>query len=131
MSSIPNPVVIVIITKQLFTYHSLLTCRNHRVLQQSSQHCTRFISLANVGNPDKKQRFLYAFNIAPMAGMATSELTAQPQAATDCPYTKSVAHYHQSKVSCLFLVSEEYPNVKLLSLEFMCTKNVIRKKYCT
>ncbi|XP_065902892.1 CWF19-like protein 1 [Dysidea avara] len=69
--------------------------RNHRVLQEPARHCTRFISLANVGNPDKKQRFLYAFNITPMASMEASELTAQPQASTDCPYVRTVANYRQ------------------------------------
>jgi len=72
--------------------------RNHRVLQESPRHCTRFISLANVGNPDKKQRFLYAFNITPMASMEAGELTAQPQASTDCPYVKTVASYRQHQV---------------------------------
>ena len=31
-------------------------CRNHEVLGGEQQHVTRFISLANIGNPDKKQR---------------------------------------------------------------------------
>lgn len=32
------------------------TCyRNHIVLQENAQHATRFIALANVGNPEKKK----------------------------------------------------------------------------
>ena len=78
--------------------------RNHRVLQEPARHCTRFISLANVGNPNKKQRFLYAFNITPMASMEASELTAQPQASTDCPYVKTVTNYQRhSQVGYYFM----------------------------
>ena len=33
-----------------------LFCRNHEVLRGQQQHVTRFIALANVGNPDKKNR---------------------------------------------------------------------------
>ena len=73
-------------------------CRNHRILQEAPQHYTRFISLANVGDPDKKQRFLYAFNITPLSNMSSNELTAQPQSSTDCPYTKSVTTHHQPQV---------------------------------
>ena len=29
--------------------------RNHQVLREAAQHVTRFISLAQVGNPDKKK----------------------------------------------------------------------------
>ena len=34
----------------------LFYVRNHRILQEDQQHVTRFIALANVGNPDKKNR---------------------------------------------------------------------------
>ena len=30
--------------------------RNHEVLSSEQKHVTRFIALANVGNPDKKKR---------------------------------------------------------------------------
>lgn len=33
----------------------LIVKRNHQVLRESAQHVTRFISLAQVGNPDKKK----------------------------------------------------------------------------
>jgi len=82
--------------------------RNHRVLQEAPQHCTRFISLANVGNPDKKQRFLYAFNITPLSGMSSSELTTQPQSSTDSPYTKAVNAYHHSQVGLLNIICTAY-----------------------
>lgn len=87
--------------KARFIYFCICIYRNHRVLQEPPQHCTRFISLANVGNPDKKQRFLYAFNITPLTSMSSSELTAQPQSSTNSPYTKSVTSYRQSQVSLL------------------------------
>jgi len=29
--------------------------RNHQVLREEAQHVTRFIALAQVGNPDKKK----------------------------------------------------------------------------
>ena len=82
-----------------YMYVRMYVCRNHRILQEAPQHCTRFISLANVGNPDKKQRFLYAFNIIPLSNMSSNELTAQPQSSTNCPYTKSVTTHHQPQVS--------------------------------
>jgi hypothetical protein len=61
--------------------------RNHQVLRTQQQHVTRFIALANVGNPDKKNRYLYAFTIAPLTEMDTQELVQQPPGVTDCPYT--------------------------------------------
>ena len=35
--------------------HVLLPYRNHRVLQQTPQHVSRFIALADVGNTSKKK----------------------------------------------------------------------------
>ena len=40
-------------------FYVYLILRNHRVLQEEPQHVTRFIALANVGNPDKKNRVSY------------------------------------------------------------------------
>jgi hypothetical protein len=60
--------------------------RNHQVLRGQQLHVTRFIALANVGNPDKKNRYLYAFNITPLTEMDTQELVQQPPAITNCPY---------------------------------------------
>lgn len=37
------------------SYYERLPYRNHVVLQESAQHATRFIALANVGNPEKKK----------------------------------------------------------------------------
>nr|XP_054292876.1 CWF19-like protein 1 isoform X3 [Pongo pygmaeus] len=37
------------------TYYERLPYRNHIVLQENAQHATRFIALANVGNPEKKK----------------------------------------------------------------------------
>ena len=42
-----------------------------------SKHVTRFISLAKVGNKEKK-KWLYAFNITPLTTMDHHELVAQP-----------------------------------------------------
>ncbi|XP_065844438.1 CWF19-like protein 1 [Oscarella lobularis] len=60
--------------------------RNHKVLQESQTHVSRFIALANADNGDKKERYLYAFNIVPMTAMKRDALIAQPQNATECPY---------------------------------------------
>lgn len=61
--------------------------RNHQVLREAAQHVTRFISLAQVGNPDKK-KYMYAFSIVPMASMDKSELVKQPPDVTEFPYKK-------------------------------------------
>lgn len=60
-------------------------CRNHEVLQEKSNHVTRFIALAKVNNP-KKLKWLYAFNITPMVNMPAQKLNEQPVGATPCPY---------------------------------------------
>jgi hypothetical protein len=45
----------------------------------------RFISLAKVGNSEK-QKWLYAFNIAPLTSIERGELMKQPDGTTDIPY---------------------------------------------
>ncbi|XP_005602360.1 CWF19-like protein 1 isoform X2 [Equus przewalskii] len=70
------------------TYYERLPYRNHIVLQENAQHATRFIALANVGNPEKK-KYLYAFSIVPMKLMDTAELVKQPPDVTENPYRKS------------------------------------------
>ena len=57
---------------------------------------TRFIGLAEVGNPEK-QKWIYAFNIVPMDGMEKSELVAQPPNVTEMPFKES--HLKISTVS--------------------------------
>ncbi|XP_057591770.1 CWF19-like protein 1 isoform X4 [Hippopotamus amphibius kiboko] len=69
------------------TYYERLPYRNHVVLQENAQHATRFIALANVGNPEKK-KYLYAFSIVPMKLMDTAELVKQPPDVTENPYRK-------------------------------------------
>ena len=64
--------------------------RNHRVLNEPARHVTRFIGLGKVGNADKR-KWLYAFNISPLAGMERAALVAQPAEATDAPYNAAVA----------------------------------------
>ncbi|XP_009008381.1 CWF19-like protein 1 isoform X2 [Callithrix jacchus] len=70
------------------TYYERLPYRNHIVLQENAQHATRFIALANVGNPEKK-KYLYAFSIVPMKLMGAAELVKQPPDVTENPYRKS------------------------------------------
>ncbi|KAK2146142.1 hypothetical protein LSH36_629g01064 [Paralvinella palmiformis] len=67
-------------------FYERLPYRNHKVLQESAQHTTRFIALAKVGNP-KKSKFLYAFNITPMCDVPEVDLTKQPSDVTECPYS--------------------------------------------
>ncbi|KAK9409247.1 CWF19-like 1 [Crotalus adamanteus] len=64
-----------------------LPYRNHAVLQESAQHVSRFIALADVGNTDKR-KYLYAFSILPMNSMDPAELIKQPQDTTENPYRK-------------------------------------------
>ncbi|XP_065750296.1 CWF19-like protein 1 isoform X2 [Phocoena phocoena] len=71
------------------TYYERLPYRNHIILQENAQHATRFIALANVGNPEKK-KYLYAFSIVPMKLMDVAELVKQPPDVTENPYRKFV-----------------------------------------
>ena len=50
-----------------------------------SKHVTRFISLAKVGNKEKK-KWLYAFNITPLTSMDHHELVSQPTGVTEMPF---------------------------------------------
>ncbi|XP_051655644.1 CWF19-like protein 1 [Manacus candei] len=68
-------------------YYERLPYRNHTVLQETPQHVTRFIALADVGNTSKK-KYLYAFSIVPMSSMDPAELVKQPQDVTENPYRK-------------------------------------------
>ncbi|XP_013361667.1 PREDICTED: CWF19-like protein 1 isoform X4 [Chinchilla lanigera] len=72
------------------SYYERLPYRNHIVLQENAQHVTRFIALANVGNPEKK-KYLYAFSIVPMKLMDAAELVKQPPDVTENPYRKSAS----------------------------------------
>lgn len=62
--------------------------RNHQSGAEQARHITRFVSLAKVGNKEKK-KWLYAFNITPLKNLERAELVAQPQGATDVPFTQS------------------------------------------
>ena len=66
-------------------FYERLPYRNHRLMQEPPRHTTRFIGLAEVGNLEKK-KWVYAFNVVPMAKMAAPELTAQPDNATEGPF---------------------------------------------
>ncbi|XP_019403246.1 PREDICTED: CWF19-like protein 1 isoform X3 [Crocodylus porosus] len=87
------------------TYYERLPYRNHVVLQETAQHVSRFIALANVGNADKK-KYLYAFSILPMNSMDSAELVKQPQDVTENPYRKSRKEAQKAK---LLLGAEEEP----------------------
>ncbi|NXA42390.1 C19L1 protein, partial [Eudromia elegans] len=69
------------------TYYERVPYRNHTVLQEATQHVSRFIALADVGNASKK-KYLYAFSIVPMSLMDPAELVKQPQDVTENPYRK-------------------------------------------
>lgn len=66
-------------------FYERLPYRNHRVASEASRHVTRFISLADVGNLEKK-KWLYAFNIIPITQVNPAELVAQPDNVTDAPF---------------------------------------------
>ena len=52
--------------------------RNHAVLSERSTHVTRFIALAEFGNKDKQNKFLYAFNTEPLSTLDPIILMSQP-----------------------------------------------------
>ena len=57
-------------------------------MQGAQRHVTRFISMADVGNKEKK-KWIYAFNIVPLKCLDKSDLVAQPSVVTDMPYNES------------------------------------------
>jgi hypothetical protein len=59
--------------------------RNHKLLSGQSGHVSRFVALATVGNKEK-QKYLYAFNMAPMKYIDREELHKQAADTTECPY---------------------------------------------
>jgi hypothetical protein len=60
---------------------------------------TRFIALANFGNPDKAQKGIYAFNIEPMVAMTKEELGKIPENSTDNPYAEFFGKTDKKKTS--------------------------------
>ncbi|NXL67458.1 C19L1 protein, partial [Chordeiles acutipennis] len=86
-------------------YYERLPYRNHTVLQETPQHVSRFIALADVGNTSKK-KYLYAFSIVPMGLMNPAELVKQPQDVTENPYQKSRKEAQKSRAP---LGAEEEP----------------------
>ncbi|XP_068874985.1 CWF19-like protein 1 [Aphelocoma coerulescens] len=86
-------------------YYERLPYRNHMVLQETPQHVTRFIALADVGNTSKK-KYLYAFSIVPLSSMDPAELVKQPQDVTENPYRKLRKEAPKSKAP---LCAEEEP----------------------
>ncbi|XP_062436560.1 CWF19-like protein 1 isoform X2 [Rhea pennata] len=86
-------------------YYERLPYRNHIVLQETPQHVSRFIALADVGNTSKK-KYLYAFSIVPMSLMDPAELVKQPQDVTESPYRKLRKEAHKAKT---LMCAEEEP----------------------
>lgn len=62
---------------------------NHNPSGEGNVHCTRFIALAKVGNPNKN-KWIYAANLTPIDKMKTSELYQMTSDQTDCPYPKNM-----------------------------------------
>lgn len=60
--------------------------RNESAQGDTSQHNTRFVALASVGN-STKQKWLYALSIAPLEHMRASELYLGTTDETKSPYT--------------------------------------------
>uniref|UniRef100_A0A8K9WP22 CWF19-like protein 1 n=1 Tax=Oncorhynchus mykiss TaxID=8022 RepID=A0A8K9WP22_ONCMY len=88
-------------------HYERLPYRNHVVLQENTQHVSRFIALATVNNPEKR-KYLYAFNIIPMKSMEASELVKQPQDVTESPYSRMSVMESVLKcfVYCVYLSQE-------------------------
>ncbi|XP_064369601.1 CWF19-like protein 1 isoform X2 [Dromaius novaehollandiae] len=86
-------------------YYERLPYRNHIVLQETPQHVSRFIALADVGNTSKK-KYLYAFSIVPMSLMDPAELVKQPQDVTENPYRKLQKEARKAKT---LVCAEEEP----------------------
>uniref|UniRef100_A0A8C7RJQ2 CWF19-like protein 1 n=1 Tax=Oncorhynchus mykiss TaxID=8022 RepID=A0A8C7RJQ2_ONCMY len=88
-------------------HYERLPYRNHVVLQENTQHVSRFIALATVNNPEKR-KYLYAFNIIPMKSMEASELVKQPQDVTESPYSRMSVMENVLKcfVYCVYLSQE-------------------------
>ena len=59
--------------------------RNHKVLAESARHVTRFIAMAEVGNPSKA-KWLYAFGVTPAKELEKNELIRQPIDVTENPF---------------------------------------------
>ena len=89
-------------------------------MQEPARHTTRFIGLAEVGNLEKK-KWLYAFNIVPMAALPSTELTAQVW-----PETKLNLHKKTHKlwifVANLFCSSS---SLSRISIFIVCFKQTV------
>jgi hypothetical protein len=75
-----------------FVSYLIPVYRNHRVLMEQAQHCTRFIGLASVGNA-QKEKWIYAFNLKPMKSLPRAELTKQPEVTSEFPYMDVLQEY--------------------------------------
>ena len=55
-SSSLNPYTVIPPQLLMLTVLCFISCRNYKILQGKPHHVTRFLALAQVGNPDKKKR---------------------------------------------------------------------------
>jgi hypothetical protein len=80
--------------------------RNHSFSGDTAEHATRFIALAKVGN-SLKQKWLYAFSLAPIDQMRVSDLYQETTDQTDCPYTSGMLEPSLSKKQVNLSKSQE------------------------
>ena len=88
-------------------FYERLPYRNHRVGSEKNRHVTRFISLADVGNLEKK-KWLYAFNIVPIRQIDPAELVAQPDNVTDMPFRDSDMQFDCKEEKMQFFYDKNY-----------------------
>ena len=88
-------------------FYERLPYRNHRVACEAKRHVTRFISLAEVGNLEKK-KWLYAFNIIPITHINPIDLVTQPDNATDVPFTEADIRVESKDQNKQFFYSTNY-----------------------
>ncbi len=62
-------------------FHKLRPYRN-----DNADHVTRFVGLADLRNKDKKQKSLFACNVAPLRTMDAAARRQRPENSTLCPY---------------------------------------------
>ncbi|ESQ42724.1 hypothetical protein EUTSA_v10013022mg [Eutrema salsugineum] len=76
-------------------------------LNADSNHVTRFLGLAQVGNKNK-QKFLHALSPTPTSIMSPSELNARPPNTTLCPYNLQEGANESKKRSNESVVDSQY-----------------------
>lgn len=88
-------------------FYERVPYRNHRASCEPARHVTRFISLAEVGNLEKK-KWLYAFNIIPMTSITQSELVSQPENVTDTPFKETDIQINRNDTNKQFFYATNF-----------------------